>query len=330
MTVASKSLIILVSTSFLAACGGGGSTGGGPSPVTPRPTGNPSIHDPLTDGPTMGDTLRMGASKSAGARNGTRLVYSAATDATTSLTPGMSLQKNVLGGYNLTMNGKTTTFGYADQKQAPDAWEKIVRNPQGQPVYSLTLWNAGKGARGGVETAESGQTFHKIMGYYLFDYSGTAGGTRERGHFIVGNETDPLRMATKTRTATYDGYFYANVMPLTGAPPDQALAASGGMKFNADFDADTISGQSTTFNVREAGAPNFNPQTYTVTMQPTAITGNSFSGTMTSNYLWMNGTYSGQFYGGNAQEIGGVMTGTSGAAINEGFFTAVAPRSVTP
>jgi hypothetical protein len=309
-----------LAAALLAGCGGGG-TGGGVG--TPRPSTNPSIHDPLTDGPTIGQTLRMGTAKSAGQYNGTRLVYSAATNTTTSMRPGMTLQKNVLGGYDFTMNGNTTSFGYADQKQAPDAWEKVIKNPSGQAVYSLTLWNAGKGARAGVETEENGQTFHKVMGYYLFDYSGT--GTRERGHFVVGNETDPLRMATKTNTATYDGYFYSNVMPTTGQPPDQALAVSGGLRFVANFDTDTISGQSTTFNVREAGAPNFNPQNYTLWMQETAINGNFFSGQMDSNYIWMNGAYTGQFYGGNAQEIAGVMTGTAGSGINEGFFTAVTP-----
>jgi hypothetical protein len=314
-----KIMAVSMACSALAACGG----------VTPKPiSDNPSIHDPLTDGPTIGETLKMGVAKSAGQYNGTRLVYDAATNTTTRMRPGTTLQKNVLGGYDFTMNGKTTSFGYADQKQSPDAWEKIIKNPQGNAVYSLTLWNAGKGQRAGLETPENGQTFHKVVGYYVFDYSGT--GTRERGHFIIGNETDPMRMAAKTRTATYDGYFYSNIMPATGTPPDQALAVSGGMKFVADFDADKISGQSTSFNVREAGAPNFNAQNYTLWMKETAINGNFFSGTMDSNYIWMNGTYSGQFYGGNAQEIAGVMTGVAGSGVNEGFFTGVTPAPVAP
>jgi hypothetical protein len=320
-----------VSVLALSACGSGG---GGTGTTTPTQTftGNPSIHDPLTDGPTVGDALKMGRVETASASNGTRLVYDAATQKTTAKTPGMSLQKNVVGGYDFVLNGKMTSFGFADQKpNSTDSWEKTVKNPQGATVYSLALWNAGKGQRAGIETNENGQTFHKIIGYYLFDYSNPNAPTRERGHFIIGSETDLLRMAAKTRTATYDGYFYTNIMPVTGTPPDQALAVSGGMRFVADFDADRVSGQSTSFNIREAGAPDFYASNYTVTMQETAINGNAFSGNVASNYLWLpNGTYSGQFYGGNAQEIAGVMTGTTGVAIHEGFFTAVTLPPVTP
>ena len=315
---------------MLTACGGGGSVGGGTGGSLPPPSNvNPSIVDPLTDGATAGQTLNTGSALTAGPNNGTRLVYDAATNRTTRKPANASIQKNVLGGYDVNLNGKQSSFGYSDQKQSKDAWEKILRDPQGNPVYSLTLWNAGKGAREGVVTNENGQTFHKIIGYYVFDNTGTTA-TRERGHLIIGNPTDLLRMDTKSKKATYDGYFYSNIMPTTGTPPDQALAASGGMRFVADFDTNRISGQSTTFNVREAGAPNFYAANYTVWMQDTAINGNSFAGTMASNYIWLNGDYSGQFYGGNAQELAGVTSGVAGSGTNEGFFTAVALPTVTP
>jgi hypothetical protein len=316
---------------LLTACGGGGG-GGGTGTPTQTFTGNPSIHDPLTDGPTVGDSLKKGAVKTAGRNNGTRLVYDATSQTTTAKTPGMTLQKNVVGGYDFVMNGKQTSFGFVDQKgNSKDSWEKTIKNPQGATVYSLALWNAGKGDRAGIETSENGQTFHKVIGYYMFDYSNPNAPTRERGHFIIGNETDLLRMAAKTKKATYDGYFYTNIMPVNGTPPDQALAVSGGMRFVADFDTDRVSGTSTSFNIREAGAPDFYSANYNLTMNETAITGNSFNGTIGSNYIWLpNGTYAGQFYGGNAQELAGVMTGSTGVAIHEGFFTAVTPPTVAP
>ena len=315
---------VALSAIVLAGCGTGGGTDAGQiDPQKLLTTTNPSIVDPLTDGPTVGEALKGGAALSAGQYNATRITYDAKTGKSIAARPGATVQKNLRGGYDVTIAGKTTSLGYTDQKPSPDAWEQAQKDPAGNGVvYSMALWNAGKGNRAGIETAENGQTFHKILGYYVFDNTGT--GSRERGHFIVGDDTDPLRMGLKTKTATYNGYFYANVSPVTGTPPDQAMAATGGLKMTADFDKDTMSGQSTSFQIRDAGAPNFNDQNYTLWLKETTINGNFFSGTMDSNFAYMNGTYTGQFYGGNAQEAAGVVSGSSNISLTEGFFTVVA------
>jgi C-lobe and N-lobe beta barrels of Tf-binding protein B len=313
--------ILALSTAFLSGCGGGG----GSSAVIPVAAANtnPSIVDPLTDGAKVGETLNKYTPLTASQFNATRITYDAKTGKSVQARPGATILKNIRGGYDVTIAGKTTSFGTSDQKGAPDAWEQAQKDPSGNgTIYSMALWNAGKGNRAGIETEENGQTFHKILGYYVFDNTGT--GTRERGHFIVGNATDPLRMALKNRTATYNGYFYTNVSPTGGPPPDQAMAVTGGLRMVADFDANTIQGQSTTFAVRQAGASDFVPASFTLQLQPATINGNSFSGQMTSGYMFMNGAYTGQFYGGNAQETAGVLTGTNAPGLTEGFFTAVA------
>jgi hypothetical protein len=312
--------MILLATVLLSGCGTGSGT---IAPEKETPTGNPSIVDPLTDGPTVGQTLSRGKTLSAGKFNATRITYDAATQISVQALPGAEIQKNLSGGYDVTIAGKRTNFGYADEKPSADAWEKATKSPTGTAVvYSMALWNAGKGERAGIKTEENGQTFHKILGYYLFDNTGT--GKRERGHFIVGNATDPLRMGLKTKTATYNGYFYANVSPNNAPPPDQAMAVTGGLQMKADFDANKMSGQSTSFKIREAGAPDFNDQNYTLWLKPTDITGTSFNGKMDSNFEYMNGAYAGQFYGGNAQEAAGALTGSGGISVTEGFFTVVA------
>ena len=322
--------VLLLSALALTGCGMGGGTGGGGTTANPPPTSkNPSIVDPLTDGPTVGDALKGGTALSAGQYNATRITYDAKSGISGVARPSATIQKNLRGGYDVTIAGKTTSFGYSDQKPSPDAWEQAQKDPSGNGVvYSMALWNAGKGNRLGIETEENGQTFHKILGYYVFDNTGT--GSRERGHFIVGDDTDPLRMGLKTKTATYNGYFYANISPVKGTPPDQAMAATGGLKMVADFDKKTMSGQSTSFQIRDAGAPNFNPQNYTLWLKESAINGNFFSGTMDSNFAYMNGTYTGQFYGGNAQEVAGPLTGSTNISLTEGFFTAVAEPVLKP
>jgi C-lobe and N-lobe beta barrels of Tf-binding protein B len=317
--------VLFLSTALISGCGGGGGAGGtGTGAAAPiQSNKNPSIVDPLTDGAKVGETLNKYTPLTAGQFNATRITYDAKTGKSVQARPGATILKNIRGGYDVTIAGKTTSFGTSDQKGALDSWEQAQKDPAGNgTVYSMALWNAGKGNRAGIETEENGQTFHKILGYYVFDNTGT--GTRERGHFIVGNTTDPLRMALKTKTATYNGYFYTNVSPTTGTPPDQAMAVTGGLRMVADFDANTIQGQSTTFAIRQAGASDFNPAGYTLTLQPATINGNSFSGQMSSGYVFMNGAYTGQFYGGNAQEAAGVLTGTNGVGLTEGFFTAVA------
>ncbi len=303
--------------------------GTGLADITPSETrtavkvaSNPSIVDPLTDGPAVGQTLKSGGVLSAGQFNATRISYDAASQKSAQARPSATLQKNSRGAYDVTIAGKTTSFAYADEKSSGDAWEQVQRDPAGKGiVYSMTLWNAGKNARAGIESDENGQKFHKILGYYVFDNTGT--GSRERGHFVVGNQTDASRMALKTKTATYSGYFYSNITPSNGTPPDQSMAATGGLKMVADFDKKTISGQSTDFKVRDAGAPNFNDQSHTIWLKETAINGNFFSGKMDSNLGAMNGSYTGQFYGGNAQEAAGVLTANTGGSLTEGFFTTV-------
>ena len=315
---------LTLSAVLVAGCGGGSGDVGGGSTVSGSvaTSKNPSIVDPLTDGATVGTALNNGP-LTAEKYNATRISYDAVTKKSTRSLPSASIQKNLRGAYDVTIANKTTYFGYSDQKTSGDAWEQVQKDPSGNGVvYSMTLWNAGKGGRDGVTAEENGQTFHKILGYYVFDYTGN--GTRERGHFIVGDDTDPLRMGLKTKTATYNGYFYANIMPTTGLPPDQAMAATGGLKMVADFDNKTMSGQSTSFQVRQAEASNFVTQNNTVWLKPSAINGNFFSGQMDSNFAYMNGSYTGQFYGGNAQEAAGPLTGSTGISVTEGFFTVVA------
>lgn len=284
---------------------------------------NASIVDPLTDGPTAAASFKAGNLLNAGQLSATRLTYDVATQKMATSNSTASIRKNVLGAYDVTVAGKTTSLTYQDKRTDSTSWEQTQRSPTNDIVYSLALWSAGKGGRDGLLTDENGQTFHKVLGYNVINNAGT--GTRERGHFVVGNPTDPLvQMPLKTKTATYDGYFYVNILPSSGAVVENNMTASGGLTMVADFDKKTMSGQSTSFQVRDAGDYSPTTQNYDVVFKEGQITGNSFVGTVESTLSNMNGSYSGQFYGGNAQEAAGVINGAGGGSLTEGFFSVVA------
>jgi hypothetical protein len=342
--------ILALSVAFLSGCGGGGAsvgggTGGGGTGGggVIDPTKNPSIVDPLTDGDSMGKSLQKGKLFSVSPLMSTRLKYDAKSNTSRATYGGYTtVQQNLAGGYDVYLFGERTSpgqmfsFGYADVKPGGDSWEKAFKDPAGKTLYTVALWNAGKGGKDGVGNDQNGQTFHKILGYYAFDNTTQ---DRNRGHVVVGNQTDPLSVDLKTKKATYDGYFYANVSPAGGPPIDQSMAVNGGMRLVADFDANEISGQSTSFGLRNAGSSTFTPQSETVWFKPTTINsgvtygsepGTMFRGDMTSTFAYMNGRYVGTFYGGNAQEAAGTIVGTNGGGITEGFFTTVIMPTPTP
>jgi hypothetical protein len=331
--------VLALSVAVLSACGGGGGSvggGGNTGSIPVDPNKNPSIVDPLTDGDSVAVSLGKAKRFSNAPRMSTRIYYNAKDGKSYAQTAGYTnVTQNLAGGYDVylfgqrTSAGKTFSFGYADEKPGGDSWESAFKDPSGKTLYTVALWNAGKGGKDGIGNDQNGQTFHKILGYYAFDNTTQ---DRNRGHVVFGNESDPLAVDLKTKTATYNGYFYANISPAGGPPPDQSMAVNGGLRLTADFDTNTISGQSTSFGLRNAGAPTFVPRSETVTFAPATIRsgvtygaepGTMFSGAMTSTFAYMNGTYVGTFYGGNAQEAAGTFTGTNGSGLTEGFFTTV-------
>jgi hypothetical protein len=330
--------VLALSVAVLSGCGGGGgSVGGGTTGGIPvDPNKNPSIVDPLTDGDSVAVSLSNGKSFWLSPLMSTRLKYDAKKNASVATYGGYTtVKQNIAGGYDVylfgerTSPGQTFSFGYDDVKPGGDSWERAFKDPAGKTLYTVALWNAGKGGKDGVGNDQNGQTFHKILGYYAFDNTTQ---DRNRGHVVFGNQTDPLAVDLKTKKATYDGYFYANISPAGGPPIDQSMAVNGGLRLTADFDANTISGQSTSFGVRNAGSSTFATRSDTVTFMPATIRsganygaepGTMFSGQMTSSFAYMNGTYIGTFYGGNAQEAAGTIVGTNSGGLTEGFFTTV-------
>jgi hypothetical protein len=131
------------------------------------------------------------------------------------------------------------------------------------------------------------------------------------GHIVYGFDTDPATIAAETGSATYTGSIRAN-----GYQGGNVSSASGTITLNATFDStDTVSGN---FNLGSlsgmTGAENY-------TLNTGDISGNGFDGTISvvgslqSGQTLQSATYDGNFYGADAEAVGGtiIMTIIDGA-----------------
>jgi len=245
--------------------------------------------------------------------------------------PSFSAKKNFIGGLDIKIDGRDISLTSAEMI-ADTAWYKTLGSNNSK--FSLSLWNAGKDERGGLLANAAGQNYHKIVGY---DYTDNATTTQSRGHVVYGESTALSTIQDLERTATYDGYFSVFITPkkLNGNHYDtNAAIMSGGAQFVADFDKNTISGQSTNVQLRDAGSHTFNQQNISVQFKSANIVddgkgGVAYSGTIASDHSRMDGAeFKGSFFGAEAQETAGVITGettetSSGKQqVVDGFFSA--------
>lgn len=249
--------------------------------------------------------------------------------------PVVTVKKNFIGGVDLNFDGRKISLREEEAvSNSDDAWFREYGS--GATKFSLALWNAGKGDRDALTENEAGQNYHKIIGY---DASG-ATSTRQRGHFVFGQQSSLDNVAALEKTATFEGYFVTSVIPqrvtsaagLTG----EADAVSGGLELTANFDTNTISGSSTSVLRRPAGDIEFKEEVFDIKFQETSIKNDGtggviYSGTLKSTFEPVNGAeYSGTFYGDKAQETAGVIRGntTDGSAtigsgrVVDGFYSA--------
>ena len=293
-----------------------------------------SISEPQNTGPSIATTLNNGQAVSA------QFLTTGAS--LTNASPTLSLSE-AIGSFSSNGNG-TQQFGvsgsdinapYASTTLQPsdavsysqDSWRQAWTSSSGTK-YTMDLWNAGKGHREGLTQDEVGQTYHKILGYYINseNNNGALVQKQMRGHAIIGVATPDGALAARTRTATYDGYFFAHSMDKNGGSLTSPTQVRGGMQLKADFDANTISGRSTSFETQQGTGASVT-QNKTITLNQTAIGSGGeaalYRGKITSDFAPLNGgDYAGRFFGPNAEETAGIISGDDGSAVAEGYFTA--------
>ena len=124
----------------------------------------------------------------------------------------------------------------------------------------------------------------------------------ESSFIVYGFDTDPTTISAETGTARYDG-----AIRVSGYQDGIARGASGNMSMTANFTDDTVSGS---FNLGSmsglTGAESYE-------MESTAITGNGFSGNISvvgslqPGQTLQDAEYQGNFYGSDAEAVGGTI-----------------------
>jgi hypothetical protein len=324
----------------LAGCMGSGGEqlggGGGATPVVPvtppTPVRTPRPLDPATDGETVAQSLAGGQTLNSSIAT-TSMTQSNGNTWTSGQSHHTSVRGAGRGSYEFSIGQPMdkygtkpkVTFTAADAVAgSKDAWQRqwVENGYLGVTErHSLSLWNAGKGHRDGVGSNQEGQNFHKVLGYYWTASRGSQT-TQTRGHVIIGNATSDENLARRTRVANYQGYYFINSVAQGGSDMGRPTEVRGNVEMTADFDSRSISGRSTSMEVRNGDA--FVATGDSFTMNRTDINqGNTYAGLLSTDYIPLQGAeFRGRFYGGNANETAGTILSNSGGRASEGYFTA--------
>lgn len=148
-----------------------------------------------------------------------------------------------------------------------------------------------------------------IYTYEIYDPSAGADSIDLEGYFAYGWETDPAVVAGRAGTANYVGAFYGygQRLALDGAVENREVAALGAVVFEADFARMEISGQ-----LETQLDPGGDAIAFDLVFVDAPIVGNGFVGApdmvCDPGMACTSATsVGGAFYGGNAEEISGVI-----------------------
>ena len=220
-----------------------------------------------------------------------------------------SIRRNDDGGVDLIVGDRIIVF------TADDLLDGGFQLPDGSAgIFSMNYNSI-------VEALDEDNGEHSLGFDYYFNDEDGAGG---RNSFaVIGTETADSDIETLP-TATYSGYAYLRVGPREDFTSfgDVVLDAKGDLSMTANFGAGTVSGEVTDmerkFPSNVDPTRTWTPFTGALTLQTADIDGNGFTGAITSdagfnaNFGTVNSgsTYSGTFFGPNAEQVGGGINGT--------------------
>lgn len=238
-----------------------------------------------------------------------------------------AIKKNSVGGADMTVNGQTISFSAADAT-GPDDFDKVDANGK-----SFGLWNySSDSAKAAIDGTD--KNYLQVWGYYADDT--TAAGRGFNGFAVVGAETDPSVVKSHAN-ATYLGDARAETELASNV--NEKTTVKGKLTLNADFQQGSVSGKIDNLKGRVQGAETGGKWTQyqdaaagtNIEMTKAQISANGFAGGKLVAHdpggaigSLEGSTYSGRFYGPDADQVGGVMaiqgSDPDGKFVGTGYF----------
>ena len=324
MTKHAKFLGTTLALAMLAACGGGGSSSNGTGGTGGGPDGGSSLIPPADEPSLVVDAdTGTGTSRTIAdvfASDGSLFMRDVSRASVTKRYDAATNYRFIEGQVSVKAEGNDLIVTMrADDSSTP----YIARIPNANtinregitirisPTQTLTVHTRGDGT---IADLFTGTRYARRLDVVL---------SAEADNFafdtigVIGTETLGTRidaLATSNATASYTGTARMNIRDINQRFDDFNATAVGALTLNANFGARTINGAVNTIRVSvNEGA--FVNEAGSIQLNPATITGNSFEGTMTPSGTSdlvgaaATGNYSGAFYGPNAEEVGGAMTG---------------------
>lgn len=291
-------LMLGVSALALSGCGSTGTVGGI----------DPAIY--AADAGTVGAALDAGktlASNTNGVNNAAHQQTQAdGAGGTTDNGTDFAIAKNDAGGYDVTIDGATTSFTAADAVGGSYHIGALTDNEN----KHLTQYAAGN--------------YHQIWGY---THSNVAADTIDNVAAAVGTETKAAALEGKAN-ATYTGTASAFA---TNTTTGNLVLYNGTANLSADFTASTIAGSVDSISYLDTESMATGAVAGAIAMNETSIGGNGFTGALTGSgdLASVNGAYTGKFYGPNGEEVAGTMSGSSDSFYGSGTDSFIGGFSTT-
>lgn len=277
---------------------------------------------------TAAQALDAGETLSGSARTTSAANVNFDTGETGLTTADVSIKKNDQGGVTLTVDGVEQVFTSADISS--DGYGYDISDAANDKYVSVFTYRDASAA----DTLDPSNPNYAQMWEYNTNQVSAGGNPNLTGFVVVGTETKPEDIAGLP-TATYNGRLYVKFRPDAGYDGGITGRLSGDVAMTADFGAGEVSGSVGNLQLREPSTGTSVATAGSIAMDPAAISGNGFSGSLTPSgsfagpsgaLVMTDGAYAGTFFGPAAEEVGGAITmqGTyDGTAVNGvGGYTA--------
>ncbi len=235
-----------------------------------------------------------------------------------------SVRQNSNGELTVRLNGNRQIFTSADRRTETDGRQYGYEvNPSGGG-YAGAFSHSGELD----DFLSSGNGYAKVLKLQRDLQDPDNPGLHETAYAVFGAETRDDAL-TSLPTATYSGRTRVDVVPNSGFVngSSSSVRVRSDLAMTADFDGGNISGKMTGFTQQNPASGPEVPVAGTMTMERANFDVNGFSGNLTADNALtsaldtttLDGTYSGAFYGPEANEVAGAI-GVTGTAPEIGGF----------